>query len=170
MGASAAGAPAERERTGVSERLKAAARALAGIAGTGAMVLAMTVLPPGPTARADAPGGGGETISCEAGQTADSDLGTCVDPICGVGTERDPTGQTRYCVAIPCGPGQQLLANSNTCISWPPPPPKCPDGSIGIVQRGPSGITLIVCPRHIVNGPPHVIQHQPPATEAPRAH
>jgi hypothetical protein len=134
-------------------------RLLAGACGAAALVAAS--LGPAPAVRAAAPGGGGETIECEAGQTANTDLGTCVDPVCGIGTERDPTGQTRYCVTIPCPRGQYLLPYSNTCISWPPPPPRCPGGSIGVPHRLPNGITLIICPRRLPTG------QTPPSTHSP---
>jgi hypothetical protein len=129
-----------------------AARLLTNAAGAAAMALAIAALAPAPAAHATAPGGGGETIDCEPGQTANTNLGTCQDPMCGVGTERDPTGQTRYCVTIPCGPGQYLLPNSNTCISWPPPPPRCPGGSIGVLHKLATGVTVISCPR-LPHGP-----------------
>jgi hypothetical protein len=139
-----------------------AARTWANAAGAAAMMLAMAAVAAAPAAHAAAPGGGGgETIDCEPGQTANTDLGTCQDPLCGIGTERDPTGQTRYCVTIPCGPGQFLLPNSNQCISWPPPPARCPGGSVGVVHRLSTGVTVISCPR-LPHGPPNTtVSHAP---------
>lgn len=113
------------------------------------------------SAPAAAPGGGGETITCEPGQTANTDLGTCQDPVCGPGTERDPSGNTRYCVAIPCTPPMHLDPDTNQCLSTPPPPPpKCPDGSPGKLIHLPTGVTVIQCPKQLPPPP----RHTPPVT------
>lgn len=147
-----------------ARRTTTAARALANVAGALAMTLAMTAVL-APATRAAAPGGGGETISCAPGQTANTDLGVCVDPVCGVGQERDPTGQTRYCVAIPCPPGQHLLQGTNTCVSTPPPPPRCPDGSVGTPHRLSTGVTIIDCPKQLPQGGSRPVTH-PTGTSA----
>lgn len=97
-----------------------------------------------------------ETVNCLPGQTANSDLGVCVDPICGPGTQRDPSGNTRYCVQISCPPGMQLDPNIQQCVPvhYFPPGNRCPDGSIGQPERLSTGVTVIVCPHQLPPPPP----------------
>lgn len=102
------------------------------------------------TAAAESSGGGGETVSCLPGQEANSNLGVCVDPVCGPGTQRDPTGQTRYCVAITCPPGETFNTDINQCISVNPPPNHmCPDGSQGTLEQSGTGISAVVGPKSL---------------------
>ena len=104
-----------------------------------------------PLAASSGGGGGGETINCLPGQEANSDLGTCQDPICGPGEQRDPSGLTRACVPISCPPGESFNSDINQCvINNPPPVPKCPDGSLGLVHQTSNGIKVVQCP----NSPP----------------
>jgi hypothetical protein len=96
------------------------------------------------------------TVNCEPGQVANKDLGICQDPVCGPGTVRDPTDQTRACVAIPC-PGGTIIGNQ--CVVNPPPPPKCPNGGIGRLEHLSTGVTIIVCPKTL---PPETTNPPPP--------
>jgi hypothetical protein len=106
----------------------------------------------GKTAMAES-GGGGQTETCLPGQTANTELGTCQDPVCGPGQVRDPTGQTRYCVNITCPPGENFNTDINQCVVNPiPPPPKCPDGTVGIVIHEPNGISVVECPKSLPTG------------------
>jgi hypothetical protein len=92
--------------------------------------------------------GGGETVSCLPGQEANSDLGICTDPVCGPGEQRDPSGNTRYCVPMKCPPGMVLDSDINQCVpSNPPPNYKCPDGSQGQPHKLSTGVTVIECPK-----------------------
>jgi hypothetical protein len=107
----------------------------------------------GKTAMAESSGGGGQTETCLPGQTANTELGTCQDPVCGPGQVRDPTGQTRYCVDITCPPGESFNSDINQCVVNPiPPPPKCPDGTVGLVIHEPNGISVVECPKSIITG------------------
>jgi hypothetical protein len=105
----------------------------------------------------------GETVYCQPGQTANSDLGVCVDPVCGPGTQRDPSGQTRYCVQITCPPGMVLDTNINQCVPnvYYPPGNKCPDGSMGQPYRLSNGVTVIKCPNPLPP-PPRPTVRRPP--------
>jgi hypothetical protein len=102
----------------------------------------------------------GETLTCEAGQTANKDLGVCQDPTCGPGTQRDPTGETRACVAITCPPGEILVVR--TCLPIPPPPPRCPNGSIGQPHHLSTGVTVIECPKTLPPPPPPKVTRPTP--------
>ncbi len=97
-----------------------------------------------------------ETVFCLPGQTANSNLGICVDPICGPGTQRDPSGNTRYCVPTSCPPGMQLDPNIFQCVPvhYYPPGNRCPDGSLGQTEQLSSGVTVIVCPNPLPPPPP----------------
>ena len=104
-----------------------------------------------------------ETITCQPGQTENSNLGTCQDPTCGPGTQRDPSGNTRYCLPISCPAGETYDANANACLSPPPPPPpKCPNGATGQYEKLSTGVTVIVCPKTLPNHPPPVTTTRPP--------
>jgi hypothetical protein len=124
--------------------------ALAGAAGAAALALTLFVTVASP-ASAAASSSGGETINCEPGQTANSDLGACVDPVCGAGTQRDPTGRTRSCVAISCPPEEHL--QGQTCVpNFVPPNNKCPDGSVGSLHHLSTGVTVLDCPKQLPPG------------------
>ena len=145
----------------MSEKIRVSAALLATLCLASAMLLVPI------RASAVAPTGTGDTITCEPGQTANTDLGICQDPLCGPGTQRDPSGQTRYCVPISCPPGMSVDSTTHQCLSTPPPPPVCPGGGVGHYETLSTGVRIVVCPKPVQPPPytpPHVTTQVPNAT------